>query len=48
MKIIASIHYDMFASNLGRLGALVEYVRDRHPELTCVVPAYGKRITYVR
>ncbi len=48
VKTIVPIHYDMFSGNLGRPGGLVEYVRDRHPDLTCVVPAYGKRVTYVR
>ncbi|MDP9380714.1 MAG: MBL fold metallo-hydrolase [Chloroflexota bacterium] len=45
-RVLVPIHYDMFAANLGRPGVLVEYVRERHPELTCVVPAHGRRFIY--
>jgi hypothetical protein len=42
------IHYEMFAGNLGRPAALVEYARDHHPELTVLLPSHGRRLTYTR
>ncbi|MDQ3856801.1 MAG: MBL fold metallo-hydrolase [Chloroflexota bacterium] len=45
-RLLVPIHYDMFAANLGRPGLLVEYVRSQHPELSCFVPAHGRRFTF--
>ncbi len=48
VKVLVPIHYDMFAANQGRPGMLVDYVRASHPELTCLVPAPGRRFTFVK
>ena len=46
-NVLIPIHYDMFAANRGRPGALLDYMQERHINLTCVVPAYGQRFTYI-
>ena len=47
-RALLPLHYDMFAANLGRPGVLVDHVRAHHPELTCVLPAHGRRFTYAK
>ena len=47
-KVLVPTHYEMFAANQGRPGVLVDYVRARHPTLTCYVPAHGRRFTYMK
>lgn len=47
-KVLVPTHYEMFAANQGRPGVLVDYVRARHPILTCYVPAHGRRFTYMK
>ncbi len=47
VKLLVPTHYDMFAANLGRPGALVDYVRSQHPELSCYVPTHGRRFTFM-
>ena len=46
VKLLVPTHYEMFAGNQGRPGVLVDYVRAYHPELTCYIPAHGRRFTY--
>ena len=48
VDILIPIHYDMFAPNLGRPGALVDYVRTQYPNLACYLPAYGRRFIYTK
>jgi len=48
VKLLVPIHYEMFAANQGRPGVLVDYVRAYHPELTCYIPAHGRRFTYMK
>jgi L-ascorbate metabolism protein UlaG (beta-lactamase superfamily) len=48
VDLLVPIHYDMFASNLGRPDALVDYVRDQYPDLACYLPAYGRRFIYTK
>ncbi len=44
-SLLVPTHYEMFAANTGRPGALVEYARERHPELSILVPSHGRRFT---
>lgn len=46
VQLLVPIHYDMFAANLGRPGVLVEYIQARHYELSCLLPAAGRRFTF--
>lgn len=46
-KLLVPIHYDMFAPNLGRPGALIDYVQASHLDISCVVLAHGQRFTYL-
>jgi L-ascorbate metabolism protein UlaG (beta-lactamase superfamily) len=46
--VVIPMHYDMFAANLGRPGAFVDYVRAQHPELACYLPAHGRHFTYTK
>jgi len=46
VRLLVPIHYDMFESNLGNPGALVQYVRASHPELPVLIPAGGRRFVY--
>jgi L-ascorbate metabolism protein UlaG (beta-lactamase superfamily) len=48
VKLLIPIHYDLFAANQGRPGVLVDYVRAQHPELSCSIPAHGRRLTYTK
>lgn len=48
IKLLIPTHYEMFAANLGRPGALVDYVRSTHPELSCYLPAHGRRFTFMK
>lgn len=48
VKLLVPIHYDMFAANQGRPGALVEYVQASHADLSCLIPAPGRRFTFVK
>jgi L-ascorbate metabolism protein UlaG (beta-lactamase superfamily) len=41
-------HYEMFGANVGRPGFFVDYIRSNHPEMTCYVPAHGKRLVYTK
>jgi L-ascorbate 6-phosphate lactonase len=43
IPLLVPIHYDMFAANLGRPGVLVDYIQKHHPDLSCFLPAYGRR-----
>jgi L-ascorbate 6-phosphate lactonase len=46
VKLLVPIHYEMFAANQGRPGALLDYARTHHPELSCFIPAHGRRFTF--
>ncbi len=48
VKLLVPIHYDMFAANQGRPGALVDYMQARHSEQACLIPAPGRRFTFVK
>jgi L-ascorbate 6-phosphate lactonase len=48
VKLLVPTHYEMFAANQGRPGVLVDYARAYHPELTCYIPAHGRRFTYMK
>jgi L-ascorbate metabolism protein UlaG (beta-lactamase superfamily) len=48
VKLLVPMHYDLFAANLGRPGVLVDYVRANHSALSCLVPAPGRRFTFVK
>jgi len=48
VKVLVPIHYDMFAANQGRPGALVDYVQAGHSGLTCLIPAPGRRFTFMK
>lgn len=48
VKLLVPVHYDMFAANQGRPGALVDYVQSSHAGLTCLIPAPGRRFTFVK
>ena len=48
IKLLVPIHYDMFAANQGRPGILVDYIQASHLGLTCLVPAPGRRFTFVK
>jgi len=48
VKVLVPIHYDMFAANLGRPGTLVDYVQASHSGLTCLIPAPGRRFTFMK
>ncbi len=48
VKLLVPIHYDMFAANQGRPGTLVDYVQASHAGLTCLIPAPGRRFTFVK
>lgn len=41
-------HYEMFASNTGRVGFFVEYLRNHHPTITCHLLSHGKRFVYTK
>jgi L-ascorbate 6-phosphate lactonase len=48
VKLLVPIHYEMFAANQGRPGTLVEYVQAHHSELSCLIPAHGRRFTFMK
>ena len=48
VKLLIPIHYDMFAANRGRPGTLVEYAQASHPTLSCLIPAAGRRFTFLK
>lgn len=48
VKLLVPLHYDLFAANLGRPGVLVEYVQTNHRTLSCLIPAPGRRFTFVK
>ena len=48
VKLLVPIHYDMFAANQGRPGILVDYIQASHSGLTCLIPAPGRRFTFVK
>lgn len=48
VKLLVPIHYDMFAANLGRPGVLVDHVQAHHDNLSCLLPAAGRRFTFQR
>jgi L-ascorbate 6-phosphate lactonase len=48
VDMLVPMHYDMFAPNLGRPGAMVDYVRKQYPDLACYLPAYGRRFIYAK
>ena len=48
VKLLVPIHYDLFAANRGRPGTLVEYVQVSHADLSCLIPAPGRRFTFVK
>ncbi|MBV9256828.1 MAG: MBL fold metallo-hydrolase, partial [Ktedonobacteraceae bacterium] len=48
IKLLVPIHYDMFAANQGRPGILVDYIQASHSGLTCLIPAPGRRFTFVK
>ena len=48
VKLLVPIHYEMFAGNLGRPGALLDYIQARYPQLSCLIPAHGRRFTFTK
>jgi L-ascorbate 6-phosphate lactonase len=46
--LLIPTHYEMFAANLGRPGALIDYLRATHPELACSFPSHGRRFVYTK
>lgn len=48
VKLLVPIHYEMFAANQGRPGTLVDYVQARYPQLSCLIPAHGRRFTFTK
>lgn len=48
VKVLIPVHYDMFAANLGRPAVLLDYMQEKHLDITCVVLAYGQRYTYFK
>ena len=48
VKLLVPIHYDMFAANQGRPGTLVEYVQASYADLSCLIPAAGRRFTFMK
>jgi L-ascorbate 6-phosphate lactonase len=48
VKLLVPIHYEMFAANQGRPGTLVEYVQAHRSELSCLIPAHGRRFTFMK
>jgi L-ascorbate 6-phosphate lactonase len=48
VKVLVPIHHEIFAANLGRPGALAEEIFNRRMEVTCYLPAHGRRFTYVK
>lgn len=48
VDLVIPTHYDMFAANPGRPGVFVEYIRAHHPELSCYLPAHGRRFIYTK
>lgn len=48
VKLLVPIHYEMFAANQGRPGTMVEYIQANHSELACLVPAHGRRFTFMK
>ncbi len=48
VKLLVPIHYDMFAANQGRPGALVDYIQTSHADLSCLIPAPGRRFTFLK
>lgn len=48
VKLLVPIHYEMFAANLGRPGALLDYAQARYPQLSCLIPAHGRRFTFTK
>lgn len=48
VKLLVPIHYDMFAANRGRPGTLVDYVQANHSGLACLIPAPGRRFTFMK
>jgi L-ascorbate 6-phosphate lactonase len=48
VKLLIPIHYDMFAANLGRPGALADYIQARYVGLSCLIPALGRRFTFTK
>ncbi|GAC1375913.1 MAG: MBL fold metallo-hydrolase [Ktedonobacteraceae bacterium] len=48
IKAVIPMHYEMFATNVGRPGLLVDYIRSKHPEIACYVPAHGRRFVYMK
>ena len=48
VKLLVPIHYEMFAANQGRPGALVDYVQAHYPQLSCLIPAHGRRFTFTK
>ncbi len=48
VKLLVPIHYEMFAANQGRPGTLVDYVQASHSGLTCLIPAPGRRFTFMK
>ncbi len=48
VKLLVPIHYDMFAANQGRPGILVDYVQASHCDLSCLIPAAGRRFTFMK
>lgn len=48
VKLLVPIHYEMFAANQGRPGALVDYIQAHYPQLSCLIPAHGRRFTFTK
>jgi hypothetical protein len=48
ISAVIPTHYDMFAANVGRPGFFVDYIRSNHPQLVCYLPAYGRRLVYIK
>lgn len=48
VELLIPTHYEMFGGNLGRPGVLVDYIRTHYPELSCYVPAHGRRFVHTK
>jgi L-ascorbate 6-phosphate lactonase len=48
IKAVVPTHYEMFAANTGRPGFFVDYLRAHHPEITCYIPAHGRRFIHIK
>jgi L-ascorbate 6-phosphate lactonase len=48
VRLLVPIHHEMFAANQGRPGTLIDYIQAHHPGLACLIPAHGRRFTFMK